>query len=54
MKVVLVGFVVMVMCVAQIVVVVVVQRDLSGGGGTCSNRVITDVAIKKTASGTRP
>ncbi len=28
--------------------------DLSGGGGTGHNRVITDVAIKKTASGTRP
>ncbi len=28
--------------------------DLSGGGGTGRNRVITDVAIKKTASGTRP
>ena len=27
--------------------------DLSGGGGTGHNRVITDVAIK-TASGTRP
>ncbi len=25
--------------------------DLSGGGGTGRNRVITDVAIKKTASG---